>query len=159
MQRLALVLLAACSTPTGSGTEPAGLGEKDFIEKSLATLRTAIAARDESRIMVECAVGESAARYPAYTAEIESLCFTKAPTILLENAIAATKAQNTKNPELADLNCRQLLAGDALKTVAKHPTNDAALAALVTTYTQLCPKEAAKAKAKANASANAAALR
>ena len=145
--RLALcaaLVIASCST-----RERANFGEEEFVTNEIRELKAALAARDETKVLVGCmTVASNVSRMPAAKAQdIERLCHVEAPKLWLENAVRAATEAKAKTPELGDLNCMQLMAGDAFKTLAKHPPNDPALQKLADDYTRLCPDQVAKFRA------------
>ena len=141
---LCTALVFACSTK-----ERKNFGEEEYVTNEIRELKAALAARDETKVLVGCmSVASNASRMPAAkAAEIERLCHVEAPKLWLENAVRAASEAKAKTPELGDLNCMQLMAGDAFKTLAKHPPKDPALAKLADDYTRLCPDQVAKFRA------------
>ena len=126
---------------------------REFIEKELASLDTALAAGNETRVVTSCAVleGTSVNMPPALAERIARGCFVEAPRLILQRGIANVVENKRKHPdpELVGLNCAELFVPGALQTLAKHPTTDPALQKLADEYTRLCPAEAAKARAGA----------
>jgi hypothetical protein len=128
----------------------ADTSEQDYVAKELVDLKAALAARDESKVLVDCITTTTGlSRMPkAMVTEIEQACYVDAPRLLLENAVRDAREAKASHPDLAGMNCMQLMAGDAFKTLKAHPTNDPALQKLVDEYTSLCPDEVAKFRAK-----------
>src|SRR5688572_9535949 len=119
-------------------------GEREFVAKEVVELKAALAARDESKVLVGCITTTTGLeRIPkAMVEEIERLCYVDAPRLLLENAVREATEAKAKHPDdPAGVNCMQLLASDAFKTIKAHPTNDPALQKLVDEYTRLCPDQ------------------
>jgi hypothetical protein len=124
--------------------------EQAYVANEVVELKAALAARDETKVLVGCmSVTASAARMPKPTAdEIALLCSTDAPRLLLENAVKEATDAKAKHPELGDLNCMQLLASDAFKMIGSQPPKDPALQKLVDDYTRSCPEQVAKFRAR-----------
>lgn len=138
-----MLVLLACSS------DRAKSAEQNFVEREVADLKDAIAKRSESGIAVGCAAATvSTSRVSqALAAEIVQLCYVDGPKVYLENALADVRKRQAEHPELGDLACMQLFVKDAFDAIAKHPSGDAALAALADEYTKLCPDQAAKLRA------------
>lgn len=140
--------IVACNEKKASGVSAS---EQEYVEKEVAQLEKAIAARSDTKMTVGCvSATTSLERLTGPLAQkIEKLCFLDVPKILLELAIADVKKQLPNNPkEMPELACMQLFAGDAVKTVDEHPTGDAELAKLVAEFAALCPKQVEKARQK-----------
>jgi hypothetical protein len=139
------LVLVACST-----RERTNVGEEEFVTNELRDLKVALTARDETKVLVGCTIVKgSEARLPkAKAAEIERLCHVDARRLFLENAIRDAIEAKAKTPEFDDVNCMQLLAGDAFEIVDKHPPADPELKKLVDEYTRLCPDRVAKLRAR-----------
>ena len=137
------VSLAACKQQQDSG-------EQAYVAKEVVELKAALAARDETKVVIGCiSTTTGLERMPkAMVEEIERLCYVDAPRLLLENAVREATEAKAKQPELGDMNCMQLFASDAFKAIKKHPTNDPALQKLVDEYTRLCPEQVAKLRAR-----------
>ena len=137
---LLLVGLGACKSTT----------EQDWVSKELVKLKAALAARDETKVLVGCiSVTTGLARLPrSLVDEIEPLCYVEAPRLLLGNAVRDARDRAGSHPDLGDINCMQLLASDAFETILAHPSSDPGLHELVDEYTQLCPKQVAKFRAR-----------
>jgi hypothetical protein len=142
--------IACAATAHGCKSQRENTGEQEFVEHEVAELKTALVKRDETGVTIGCISATlSQPKMPkALAAEIEQLCYVDAPKLLLENAIADARKQKAGPPELGDLACMQLFAGDAFKAIIAHPHTDAALSALVDEYTRLCPAEVAKFRAR-----------
>ena len=140
---LMTLLVSGCkekSDPAGSDTET------KFVRGELAELEQALARRDEIKVLVGCmSVMTGFDRMPGdVRAEIAQRCFTEAPRLLLENAVADAREQAGKNPDMPEMNCMQLLAEDAFRLMREHPTDDPRLESLAAEYTTLCPDQVAK---------------
>lgn len=138
--RVLLTVLAACKS--GGST----FDEVAFVEKELATLRTALSAGDEPGVAVGCiSVTTGLERMPpAVATEIAQLCGVEAPRLHLKNAIAGVRARRTSDPQLSDLSCTQLFVSDALEAIARHRSTDPELQRLVDEYAGLCPAQVTK---------------
>jgi hypothetical protein len=146
--RTSVIPLIFCSALACNTRERTNVGEEEFVTNEVRELKAALAARDETKVLVGCmSVTTSAlSRMPkAKAEEIERLCYVDAPKLFLENAVRDATDAKAKHPELS---CMQLMAGDAFKAIAKHPTDDAALQKLVDEYTRLCPEQVAKFRAR-----------
>lgn len=122
--------------------------EHAYVEKEVASLEAALAKSDESGVLVECIATEtSLGRMPAPLSDkIRRLCYTEAPRLLLRNAVADAKKNQTEHPDFGDINCMQLFVTDAFKWMAKQTTVDAEAQKLASEYEQLCPAQAKKAR-------------
>lgn len=145
MRLLLVVALLALGCKDEASSE-----EEKFIVKELGELEKAVADRDETKMTIGCTMmttslrSKTARMPPARVQQIEKLCYVDVPRILLEKAIADVNANNAAHKDLGDLNCMQLFAGDAIKTLKKHPSSDPELQKLVAEYTRLCPAAVAK---------------
>jgi hypothetical protein len=134
-------LIAACASEREQ--------EERFVEKELAKLQDAMAARSVTKVTTGCVmVTTSVDHVPKLADEIKRLCYVEAPRLYLETSIADTIKGNTEHPGMSDINCMQLFVEDAFTTLAAHPTTDAGLKKLVEEYTRLCPGQVAKFRAK-----------
>jgi hypothetical protein len=146
MQRLlvaiAMLGLGACDKD--------GDPEQQYVTKELAELKAALAARDESKVLVGCiSLSSSRPRMPkSITDQIDQHCSVDAPKLLLENAVKDATEAKAKHSELAELNCMQILAADAFEMISAYPPKDPALQKLVDEYTRLCPEQVAKFRAR-----------
>jgi hypothetical protein len=149
---LAAVTVAggACKKKAGTSAE-ASSAEQDYVEKGVASLETALAKGDESRVLVECiSASTSVERVPAALADkLRRLCYAEAPRLLLRNAVAGVKRGLAEHPDLADIECMQLLVSDAFELMAKQNPVDPEAQKLADEFTQLCPAEARKVRSKA----------
>ncbi|MDX2089132.1 MAG: hypothetical protein SFX73_14840 [Kofleriaceae bacterium] len=149
LARLALpcLIVTACSEQPADVSKP-GFGEQDFVEKEVATLEKALAAKDEIKISTGCIgiTGKGLARMPeVLQRKIERLCYVEVPRVLLELAIAdATKARAEHADLPESLVCAQLLVSDAFKAMAKAPVADPGVKKLADDYEKLCPEAVAK---------------
>jgi hypothetical protein len=142
-------LLVTCLA-LGACDKQGGNGEQEYIAKELGDLKAALAARDESKVVVDCiSVTISQPRMPKSIAdEIDRLCHNDAPRLLLENAVKDATDAKAKNPDFPQLHCMQLFAADAFKMIPAHPPKDPTLQKLVDDYTRLCPEQVAKFRAQ-----------
>ncbi len=125
-------------------------GEQAFVANEIVELKAAIAARDESKVLVGCMSTKTGlARMPkAMVEDIERLCYVDAPRLFLENAVRGATDAKARAPGLENINCMQLMAEDAFKAIKAHPTSDPELQKLVDEYTRLCPDRVAKLRAR-----------
>lgn len=140
---IAILAFAACRKKEDTA-------ERDFVSKELVELEAAVAARDESKVIVGCITTKSGLeRMPKPMVEkIERLCYVDAPRLLLENAVHDAREAKAQHPDdTLGINCAQLFAGDAFATMKAHPQSDAALDKLADEYAQLCPAQVAKFRA------------
>jgi hypothetical protein len=153
VHRLLIVLslaVVACKDPS-SGVSSS---EQAYVEKEVAKLEKAIAARSTTEMTIGCTTTTTSLKRLTgpLAQKIEKLCYVDVPKILLELAIADVKKQLPSNPpELGDLACMQLFAPDAVKTVDRHPTGDPEITKLVAEFTTLCPKQVAKVRLQSKA--------
>lgn len=150
-----LLVIACSDEPDAVRTrsfDERGFGEQDFIEKEVATLENALAAKDETKILVGCMVvaGKGLARRPVMLQRrIERLCYVEAPRVHLELAIAAATKARAEHADLPEsFVCAQLLVSDALKAMAKAPAPDPGVKKLADDYEKLCPEAVAKIRAR-----------
>ena len=135
-----VLALVACSKDDVTSSEGA------YVKHELATLEQAMRDGNESGIVIECVgLRTSVPRMAAATAaKVERLCDVEGPRLLLKKAIDDVNAKNAEHPEMPDLNCFQLFAGDAFKAMARSKVADAELEKLAAEYTRLCPAAAGK---------------
>jgi hypothetical protein len=143
--------LAGCKkkSATGETSDEAIVKEVAGLQaKQIADLEAAFAAGDDVGVSVNCLGTDRLEHMPAEAAaKLRKLCHVDAPRFLLQKAIADARKNMAEHPDLPDMRCFQLFAGDAFKILAKHPTADAATTKLVDEYAGLCPKEVAKLRA------------
>jgi hypothetical protein len=141
---IAMLTFGACNKQDNTA-------ERDFVAKEVVELKAALAARDESKVLVGCITTTTGLERMPKTMvdEIERLCYVDAPRLLLDNAVRDAREAKAKYPDdVAGISCAQLLAGDAFATIKAHPMNDPALNKLVDEYTRLCPEQVAKFRAR-----------
>lgn len=152
MRTYALVLsIVAALTACNEKNANVSSSEQAYVEKEVASLEAALAKGNETGVLVECMATEtSLERMPTPLADkIRRLCYAEAPRLMLRNAIADAKKNQTEHPDLGDINCMQLLVTDAFKWMAKQPTVDAETQKLASEYEEICPAQAKKARDKA----------
>lgn len=138
------VVIAGCSKHDNASSEQA------YVENEIGAVERALASSSETEVTIGC-VSLNASRKrmePKVVARIEQLCDVEVPRLLLRKAIADVAANNAEHPDLGDLNCMQLFAGDAFKAMARRSAVDPELQKLAAEYERLCPKQVEKIRQK-----------